>query len=69
MMEEDLLRMFIDLTPPDRPERGDCWIRMGEWRTWNGDDWDPPWLPPLPTRNKPRRPRMRKGKIMAAGDE
>lgn len=43
---DDPPRMWIDLIPPDYPEKGDVWIRLGEWRTWNGG-WDPPFTPEL----------------------
>lgn len=46
MSGDDLQRMWIDLIPPEFPEKGDVWIRLGEIRTWNGG-WDPPLVPEL----------------------
>ena len=51
--------MFIDLTPPDNPEKGDVWIRLGEIRTWSGG-WDPVWDPPADPAI-PRKRRKRDG--------
>lgn len=44
-MGEEPKRMWIDLIPPDCPEKGDVWIRYGQLRVWDGN-WDPLWLPP-----------------------
>lgn len=43
--------MYIDLHPPEFPQKGDVWIRLGEWRVWEGG-----WVPPLiPERRRGRR--------------
>lgn len=66
---EETKRMWIDVRPPERPEKGDCWIRMGELRTWDGFDWNPPWLPPQVTmppgypKAGPRKGRPRRKKV------
>lgn len=45
MYEMPPRRMFIDMGPPEDPERGDVWIRLGEWRIWEDGKWEPPWKP------------------------
>lgn len=50
----DVARMFIDLDPPEFPENGDVWVRLGEWRVWKSDEknqrgqWEPAWPPGYP---------------------
>ena len=65
-MMEEVPRMWIDLIPPDCPEKGDIWIRLGEIRRWNGG-WDPPLVPTL--KRGRRRGRTMKIEVSSAGDE
>lgn len=46
MYEDPPRRMFIDMWPPHDPEKGDVWIRLGEWRIFEDGDWFPRWEPP-----------------------
>lgn len=66
-MSDEPARMWIDLVPPEFPERGDVWIRLGEIRMWEGG-WNPP-LPPMPKRGRRRGPKRRLSDMDAATKE
>lgn len=55
-------RMWIDLAPPEFPEKGDVWIRLGEWRVWNGG-WDPPWIAPLKRGRRKKKVERESGEL------
>lgn len=66
MYEDPPRRMFIDMWPPQNPERGDVWVRLGEWRIWEDGKWEPSWSPQKMT-TLPGYPRPGRRKQKAVG--